>query len=245
MHNKINRNYPIIKKALLIVHQKRSDPGLIGQKLIDRGYQLDIRRPVNGDKLPDNMDNHDLAVIFGGPMSINDVNQKYIKQDISWIDIVLKSNKPFLGICLGAQMLAKNLGGTVKKNNDNTYEIGFFDIIPTKNGSRIFENQKTFFQWHNEGFNAPKDCCILAEGKKFHQQAFQYKNAFGLQFHPEVSFKLHFLWIYKSLLSAPYKLKNKGAQSIIKQIANRIKHNNNNKLWLDNFLDNYLLIEKV
>ena len=77
MHNKINRNYPITRKALLIVHQKRSDPGLIGQKLIDRGYQLDIRRPVNGDKLPDNMDNHDLAVIFGGPMSINDVNLKF------------------------------------------------------------------------------------------------------------------------------------------------------------------------
>ena len=78
-------------------------------------------------------------------------------------------------------MLVKNLGGTVKRNNDNTYEIGFFDIIPTNEGRKIFEKQKTFFQWHNEGFNVPNDCCVLAKGNKFNQQAFKYKNAFGLQ----------------------------------------------------------------
>ncbi len=245
MHNKFNRNYPLLKKALLIVHQKRSDPGLIGQKLIDRGYKLDIRRPVLGEKLPNSMEEHDLAIIFGGPMSINDVNLKFIKQEIDWINIVLKSNKPFLGVCLGAQMLVKNLGGEVKKNSDNEYEIGFFDIIPTEEGSKIFEKQKTFFQWHNEGFKVPNECCILAKGKKFNQQAFKYKNTFGLQFHPEVNFKLHFLWIYYTFLSAPHKLKDKGTQNILKQLTNRVKHNHNIKIWLDNFLDNYLLKEKV
>ena len=142
-------------------------------------------------------------------------------------------------------MLAKYLGGTVKNNNDKTYEIGFFDIIPTEKGSKMFEIQKTFFQWHNEGFIVPKDCCVLAEGRKFHQQAFQYKNTFGFQFHPEVNIKLHFLWLYYTLLSAPHKLKDKGTQNIVKQITNRIKHNNNNVLWLNNFLDNYFLKEEV
>ena len=245
MNNKTNGSFPKLKKALLIVHQKKSDPGLIGQKLINRGYKLDIRRPVLGEKLPNSMEGHDLAVIFGGPMSINDVNLKFIKQEIDWINIVLKSNKPFLGVCLGAQMLVKNLGGEVKKNNDNEYEIGFFDIIPTEEGSKIFEKQKTFFQWHNEGFKAPNDCCILAKGKKFNQQAFKYKNTFGLQFHPEVNFKLHILWIYYTLLSAPHKLKDKGTQNIFKQLTKRIQHNHNIKTWLDNFLDNYLLKEKV
>ena len=235
MNNKTNGSFSKLKKALLIVHQKRSDPGLIGQKLIDRGYQLDIRRPVLGEKL---------AVIFGGPMSIIDVNLKFIKQEIDWIDIALKSNKPFLGVCLGAQMLVKNLGGEVKKNIDNEYEIGFYDIIPTEEGNKIFEKQKTFFQWHNEGFKVPNDCCILAKGKKFNQQAFKYKNAFGVQFHPEVNFKLHILWIYYTLLSAPHKLKHKGTQNILQQLTKRVKHNHNIKIWLDNFLDNYLLKEK-
>lgn len=243
MKKKIDENSSLLKKALLIVHQQRSDPGFISQKLIDRGYQLDIRRPVLGDKLPDNMDNHNLAIIFGGPMSINDVNQKFINEEINWIDLALKSNKPFLGICLGAQMLAKNLGGTVKKNKDNTCEIGFFDIIPTQEGNKIFEKQKTFFQWHREGFSVPQDCNLLAKGKEFHQQAFRYKSAYGLQFHPEVNIKLHFLWLYYTLCSNPHKFKVKGTQSIFKQLSKRIKHNHKIKLWLDNFLDNYLLKE--
>ena len=53
------------KVALMVVHQKRSSTGDVGLKLRNRGYKLDIRRPVFGEKLPDRMDNHDLAVIYG------------------------------------------------------------------------------------------------------------------------------------------------------------------------------------
>ena len=229
------------KRALLIVHQKRSDPGDVGKKLIERGYILDIRRPSSGEKLPESMEAHDLAVIFGGPMSINNSAYEFIKYEIDWINVVLKSGKPFLGICLGAQMLAKNLGGTVKSCIDNSYEIGFFDLTPTLEGLNMFKKQKFFFQWHNEGFTAPKECTILAEGKKFNQQAFKFNNAFGLQFHPEVNLKLHLLWIYYTLLFKPHKLKDKGAQSIYKQLTKRIKHDYKIKTWLDDFLDNYLL----
>ena len=117
--------------------------------------------------------------------------------------------------------------------------------MPTQYGSKMFGKQKTFFQWHNEGFNFPQYCLILAEGKKFHQQAFQYKNAYGLQFHPEVNIKLHLAWLYRVLLSAPHKLKNKGAQSLVRQLFLRVKHNNKIKMWLDDFLDNYILKEEV
>ena len=55
------------KTALMVVHQKRSSTGDVGLKLRERGYKLDIRRPVFGEKLPEKMDNHDLAVIYGGP----------------------------------------------------------------------------------------------------------------------------------------------------------------------------------
>ena len=63
-----------MKKALLILHQKRSHPGDIGNKLEERGYLLDIRKPCIGDKLPNNLNEHSLVVIFGGPMSVNDPN---------------------------------------------------------------------------------------------------------------------------------------------------------------------------
>ena len=129
------------KKALMIVHQPRSSTGDVGLKLRDRGYELDVRRPVIGEKLPTSMNNHDVAVIYGGPPSAND-NLDYIKLEIDWITVALESKKPFLGICLGAQMLAKNLGGTVQRAKDQQFEIGFYDLQPTGDGHKIFQNQK-------------------------------------------------------------------------------------------------------
>ena len=229
------------KKALLIVHQRRSQPGELGAQLIKRGFSLDIRRPSLGEKLPENMEHHDLAIIFGGPMSINDNNFDFIKYEIDWINIALKSQKPFLGICLGAQMLAKNLGGSVECCEDKSSEIGFFDIKPTENGFQMFKNHKTFFQWHNEGFTVPNFCTILANGYKFHQQAFQYNNSFGLQFHPEVDIKLHLYWLYYVSISNPKKFREKGFQNLYQQFILRVKNNNKIKNWLDNFLDEYFL----
>ena len=66
-----------MKKALLVMHQNRSQPGDIGKKLIERGYVLDIRKPCVGDNLPNNLDDHSLVVIFGGPMSVNDSNYEW------------------------------------------------------------------------------------------------------------------------------------------------------------------------
>ena len=220
----------------MIVHQKRSSTGDVGYKLKQRGYELDVKRPVFGEALPDNMDNHDLAVIYGGPPSAND-NLEYIKYETEWISTALKYDKPFLGICLGAQMLANNLGGSVQRSKDKSFEIGFYDINPVKAGLKLFQGQKTFFQWHKEGFSTPSTCELLATGDTFQEQAFQYKNAYGIQFHPEVNLRMHFKWLYY----AGYMLREKGAQNKMHQLNLRVKHGKKINMWLDYFLDNYFL----
>jgi GMP synthase (glutamine-hydrolysing) len=224
------------KKALLILHQSRSSYGDVGIKLKQRGFILDIKKPALGEKLPQNMNEHDVAVIYGGPMSANDDNDA-IKYETDWISVALESEKPFLGICLGGQMLANNLGGSVQRAGDGSHEIGFFDVIPHGEGLQVFQDQKTFFQWHNEGFTVPKSCKILARGEKFPEQAFQYGKAYGIQFHPEVNIRMHLAWLHY----AAYKLKEPGAQTRIKQLNLRIKHGKKINMWLDHFLDNYLL----
>jgi len=229
-----------MKKALLILHQKRSISGNVGIKLKKRGYSLDIRRPSIGDELPNNLDNHDIIVIFGGPMSVND-DLSFIKNEIEWLKIVVESEKPFLGICLGAQMLVKYLGGEVIKNNEGFSEIGFYKIFPTEKGKKMFEDQQIFYQWHSEGFQLPKNSDLLATGDRFINQAFKYNNCYALQFHPEVNFLLHLRWLFYVILTNPKKLILKGSQNILYQLYLRFKHNKSISVWLDHFLDNFFL----
>ena len=75
-----------------------------------KGFSLDIRKPRFGEPLPETMDEHAGAIIFGGPMSANDPDD-FIKAETDWIGVTLKEGAPFLGVCLGAQMLVKHLGG--------------------------------------------------------------------------------------------------------------------------------------
>ena len=229
-----------MKKALIILHQKRSITGDIGNKLKARGYSLDIRRPCCGESLPVNLDNHALVVILGGPISVND-DCEYKDYEIAWLKIVLESNKPFLGICLGAQMLAKHLGCKIEKNDSKLAEIGFFPIESTELGHKLFKDQKTFYQFHDEGFELPSDSKLLATGKTFKHQAFQYKNCYAFQFHPEVNLYLHLRWLFFVLLYKPRKFFIPGAQNILYQLYLRFKHNKSVSVWLDHFLDNYFL----
>ena len=232
-----------MKKALLILHQKRSVAGDIQIKLNKRGFVLDFCRPPLGQKLPENINSYSLIVIFGGPMSANDT-EEYIIKEIQFIRLIIESNVPFLGICLGAQFLAKYLGSPIEKNINSLAEIGFYKIIPTTEGKNIFKNQNIFYQFHTEGFTTPLNCTTLAYGEKFKYQAFKYKKCYAFQFHPEVNFKMHIRWLFFVLIKKPLTLFTKGSQNIFYQIYLRIKYNKSTSNWLDHFLDNYLLKEK-
>ena len=107
-----------MKTALFILHQKTSEAGNIENKLKKRGFTFDIVRPSLGEELPNNLNKYSAIVVFGGPMSVNDQDE-YMKKEILWIGEVLKTNIPFLGICLGAQLLAKYLGCKLKEIKKN------------------------------------------------------------------------------------------------------------------------------
>ena len=232
-----------MKTALFILHQQTSEAGDIANKLKIRGFNFEIRRPSLGDSLPTNLNNYSAIVVFGGPMSAND-NDEFMKKEIDWIGQVLQSEVPFLGICLGAQILVKYLGCKVEKNLNEFSEIGFYKIQPTENGIKMFQSQDVFYQFHTEGFELPSGCELLAKGDIFTNQAFRYKNCYGLQFHPEVNIYLHLKWLFLVLIKKPHILFKKGAQNIFYQLWLRIKYNNSISRWLDDFLDNYLLKEQ-
>src|SRR5262245_28101059 len=112
---------------LAVLHQENSTPGRVGHALRERGFALDIRKPRFGDPLPDTMAGHAGAIIFGGPMSTNGT-EGFVRREIDWIAVPLKEQKPFLGICLGAQMLAQHVGARVYPHADGHAEIGYYPI---------------------------------------------------------------------------------------------------------------------
>tara|TARA_B100000029_G_scaffold315840_1_gene308241 strand:+ start:1158 stop:1856 length:699 start_codon:yes stop_codon:yes gene_type:complete len=232
-----------MKKVLYVLHQKTSVTGDVGIKFKNRGFESEILRPPLGDILPTDLSSYSAIVIFGGPMSVNDDDQ-FLIDEINWMKNVIESNVPFLGICLGAQILAKYLGCDVIKNKNDLSEIGFYEIEPTKEGNDIFKNQNVFYQFHTEGFEIPNECQLLARGDVFKNQAFRFQNCYALQFHPEVNFFLHLRWLFLVLKKRPKILFKKGSQNLFYQLYLRFKYNKSVSLWLDSFLDNYLLAQK-
>ena len=232
-----------MRKVLFILHQKTSVPGDIGNKFKKRGYSIEICRPPLGEELPSKLINYSSIVVFGSPGSIND-DEEFIKKEMHWLKKVIESNVPFLGICFGAQLLAKYLGSEVKTNTNGISEIGFYKIKPTEIGKELFKFQDTFYQFHSEGFSLPSGCELLARGDIFSNQAFRYKNCYALQFHPEVNLSLHIRWIFLVLTRNPKKLFVIGAQNIFTQFFLRFKYNKSISNWLDIFIDQYLLKER-
>src|SRR5262249_36476246 len=154
------------------------------QALTNRGYKLDIRRPRFGEPLPKTLKEHAGAVIFGGPQSAND-RDDFVRREIDWLKVPLKEKKPFLGICLGAQMLAHHLGARVYQHPEGHAEVGYYPIRPTVAGRKMCTQwPDRVYQWHREGFDLPNGTTLLAEGDSFPVQAFCVGGAaYALQFH--------------------------------------------------------------
>ena len=149
--------------------------------------------PAGGDPLPQTMDGHAGAVVFGGPMSAND-DSDFIRAEIDWIPTVLKSDKPFLGICLGAQLLTRALGGAVWTHPQGLSEVGYYRVRPTEAGAPLFRDVTHMYQWHREGMDLPRGAERLASSERFENQAYRFGNAYALQFHPEVTYGILRRW---------------------------------------------------
>lgn len=227
------------KPVLIVVHQVHSNPGHVGQWFRRNGYPVDICRHYEGQPLPTTLENHCGAVIFGGPQSAND-KIDFIRDEVDWIKVPLREKKPFLGICLGGQMLAHHLGARVDHCCHGTVEIGYHRVKKTDSGRIIGPLPERVFQWHREGFDVPKGGTLLVTSDgAYPHQAFNYGNAFGLQFHPEITFAQVNRWSSGN----PMRLLLRGAMPRQTQMevhlmeAHRVHH------WLDHFLHRWVRSE--
>lgn len=224
---------------LIVLHQEHSTPGRVGRLLRERGFALDIRRPPLGEPLPKDLRDHHAMIVFGGPQSANDP-EPWIAAETDLLGRASADGGRVLGLCLGAQMLIRAYGGTVATHPEGRAEIGYYAVKPTPAGAQWASEQgnpwpSTVYQWHREGwFDLPKGFEALVEGDDFQHQAFRLGDkAYGLQFHPEVTYAMMCRWTVR----AHERMQTPGARPRHEHLSGWFEYDPAVRRWLDGFLD--------
>ena len=179
---------------LFIKHVDIEGPETLGAFFEKKGYSLSVVALHRGEKLPVDLKRVDAVVSLGGPMNVYEEKAyHFLKDENLFIQRILKANIPFLGICLGAQLLAKAAGGAVVRSPEE--EIGWSDVELTAEGVvdplfRGLPRVMEAYQWHGDMCVIPADGVHLAFSKLCPVQAFRVGDkAYGLQFHAEITDK--------------------------------------------------------
>jgi GMP synthase (glutamine-hydrolysing) len=225
------------KKIAIVVHQQHSRPGRVGALLEKRGYELHRLCPNFGCELPEDVSDYAGVVIFGGPMSANDCDTlDCIRNELDWIPKVIESRVPFLGLCLGAQLLTRTLGGKVGPHPEGRVEIGYARVEPTEAGRAWIPNPMHVYEWHREGMVIPDCCELLARSDHYPVQGFRFgESAFGFQFHPEVTYEMKEIWTVK----AAERLKMPGAHQRGVHLSMHALYDPPLDRWINGFLDRW------
>ncbi len=161
------------------------------------GYQVNYIEAADFALKPEDLSQvdalaDDLLIILGGPISVNDVAMfPFLEAEITLLKQRIKADKPTLGICLGAQLIASALGSKIYPAVEK--EIGWYDLSLSSAGQQtalryLAAEHCRVLHWHGETFDLPEAAVLLASSEKCCNQAFSVgEHVLALQFHPEVS----------------------------------------------------------
>ena len=234
-------------EIIVLQHIKIEDPGYIKDLMLLDNVNLTTIELDEGEKIPNDLNKFDAMFCMGGPMDtwMEDKYPWFVNEKKKIKEFVVDLQKPYLGFCLGCQLLGEVIGGKVVKSNPA--EIGMMDInfSNNKNTDNLFSSfpkKIKSLQWHSYevcDLESDKDVTILASSPITKYQIFKYKNhAYGIQFHIEIKDTTVNDWgcvpEYKSALEeqlgdGALEKFNKEAQS------NMIAMNNYSKILYSNF----------
>ncbi len=234
-------------EIIVLQHIKIEDPGYIKDLMIADNVKLTTIELDEGDRIPNDVTKFDAMFCMGGPMDT------WMEKDYPWLidekkrikEFVVDLKKPYLGFCLGCQLLGEVIGGRVVKSNNS--EIGMLNIDFSENKKNDllfskFPEKITSLQWHSyevRNLESNKNVTLLASSPETKYQIFKYQNhAYGIQFHIEVKDTTVNAWgcvpEYKSALE---KQLGKGAlEKFDKEAQNNMQNMNSySKILYENF----------
>ncbi len=188
------------KTALILQHTPEEGGGLFEEILLKNRWRLEVLTLFTGFELPASLKNYGMILVLGGPMSANDeAGHPFLKDEISFIRKALKIGHPVLGVCLGAQLMAKAMGARVYPGPHK--EIGWYWLsqTPSAKSDPLFSRLDPHFlvfQWHGETFDLPPGAVGLSGNMTYPNQAFRVGElTYGLQFHLEVTRPMIETWL--------------------------------------------------
>jgi len=185
------------KRVLALQHIEIDPPGYLGELLQEHSVPYDVVMVQEGT-LPDPTA-YGAILSLGGPEYAGDEGLSHLVQEKSLIRRAVDQDIPFLGICLGGQLLASALGAPIVRKG--LTEIGFFDAQFTEEGMSdpLFAGLPGYqhiFHWHEDTFTLPEGARRLAVRPGALEQAFRYRHrAYGLQYHIELTPDLLVTWV--------------------------------------------------
>jgi GMP synthase-like glutamine amidotransferase len=183
-------------RVLAFRHSPSDGLGLIANVLDAHGIASQYTDLYAAPAAATDIEHADALILLGGSMSAND-NLSFIQREIGHVQAAIQSSKPLLGICLGAQVIAKALGSKVYSNGKK--EIGWAPVMFTSaaQNDALFHghDSEVIFHWHGETFDLPEGAELLASSAACRHQAFRFGDrVYGLQFHLEVTPQMISQW---------------------------------------------------
>ncbi|WP_434622383.1 glutamine amidotransferase-related protein [Tabrizicola sp. M-4] len=222
------------RKLVLVRHGDDPPDDRVVSFAVMNGFDPVLLRPFKGDVLPTLDASIAGSVIYGGPFSVFEEDRHpFLRAEADWIRACMANAVPLLGICQGAQQIARVMGAEVGPPASGLHEFGYYPVSPTEEGRDLLPETLYMTQAHYHTFAIPDGAVHLATSPLYPNQAFRIGDrTFGFQFHPECTIEGFRRW-----QSTPWAAYGKpGAQTRAEQDALMLDHDARQAEWFYAFL---------
>jgi len=225
------------RHAILIRHGDDPPDDRVSTWFTLQGVEVRYRKPFAGELLGEPEAGLVGTVLYGGKYAVFETEaHPFLLEEDRWINACIAAQVPLLGICQGAQQLARHLGAYAGPPELEQHEFGYYQVSPTADGRDFLPEPLHFCQAHWHTFDIPDGAVCLASSKAFPNQAFRYgEHVYGLQFHAEQTIEGFRRWQQASWAAWG----KPGAQTKQQQDALMMQHDAAQADWFYSFMDKF------